>query len=372
MKKYLISGIGPGPTGVGRLVSNLVINSKLNGYSNVFVFANKSVRKLLNEKKYLDLSMELLQRIISKIAFKLKLIQIKDSEIILIYPQGIGIKNFKKLVNHNTIVKWYVMDNSFFCMKSYNYLNGECLRCLDSLKNIDSHCYPKPYPYNKDEYMSFLEFLKLNIQKIKLYAQSDSHKELLQEFYGKDIDVTVVGMDTGEFKFNNIDNNPICQKNNTIVFHNHLVDAKGFSFAYEIAKNMPQYHFIFPAKKPTEINEVPSHIKFLDISWDNGLKEIVEKARLVLCLSMWSSPIEGALVKSIYYNGNVAVMDNRFGFNTEIPQNVILKLDYNLALAISKIDYFMKNESSELSSLSRYWLQNTYLKYDISKLFLDK
>lgn len=373
MKKYLISGIGPGPTGVGRLMNNLIKSSKAYGYSDIFVFASTSVRKLLNEKKYFSLVKELFLRSLSKFMFRLKVTKIKESEIILIYPQGIGIQNFKKLVKNNTIVKWYVMDNSFFCMKSYNYLDGECLKCLDNFDSIDSSCKPHPYPYNKREYIEFMEFLKSNINNIKVYAQSDSHKELLHEFYGQDIDIIVVGMNTGEFDFSEINlkkkNN---SDNNIIVFHNHLIDAKGFTFAYNLAKKLPQYEFIFPAKKPNDIENIPNHVKFLDISWDSGLKEIVEGARLVLCLSMWSSPIEGALVKSIYYNGNVAVMDNQFGFNTEIPNNVVIKLNYDLKLAIKKIDSFMQNESFELSHLSRDWLKNTYLKYDISKLFLNE
>lgn len=369
MKKYLISGIGPGPTGVGRLMNQLLIEADKYEYISLYKFANKPIRKLLKERKFLFLIIELFMRTIKNTRFNFLISPIKNSEVILIHPQSIGINNFKKLVNNNTIVKWYVMDNSFFCMKSYNYLDGECLKCLENFDDIDSSCKPYPNLYTENEYIQFMKFLKSNIKNIKVYAQSDSHKELLQKFYGQDIDITVVGMNTGEFDFSQISIKEINHsKNNTIVFHNYLVDAKGFSFAYDLAQNLPQYKFIFPSKKPTKIKNVPKHINFLDISWDSGLREIVEQARLVLCLSMWSSPIEGALVKSIYCNGNVAIMDNQFGFSTEVPDNIILKLDHDINVAVKQTRDFM-NTNTNLSYESKKWLKKQYSSYDILKLF---
>lgn len=370
MKKYLISGIGPGPTGVGRLMKQLVKEADKHEYISLYKFADKSIRKLIRERKFLLFFIELFMRIKQSTRFNFLIRSIKNSEVILIHPQSIGIDHFKKLVNNNTIVKWYVMDNSFFCMKSYNYLDGECLKCLESFDDIDNSCKPYPNPYTKNKYIQFMQFLKSNIKNIKVYAQSDSHKVLLQEFYGQDIDIAVIGMNTGEFDFNQInlkENNN--SKNNTIVFHNHLVDAKGFSFAYELAKHLPQYEFIFPSKKPTQIESVPNHIKFLDISWDSGLREIVEKARLVLCLSMWSTPIEGALVKSIYYNGNVAVMDNQFGFNTEFPDDTVLKLSMDIKSSIKQINSFMSKTENTYNKESKEWLLNRYNSYEISTLF---
>jgi hypothetical protein len=369
MKKYLISGIGPGPTGVGRLMVQLTKEAKRHQYTNIYKFANKSIRKLIKERRFLQLFVELFFRTIKDVRFYFLIKDIKESEVILIHPQSLGIQNFKKLLEKNTIVKWYVMDNSFFCMKSYNYLNGECLKCLDSLNNIDNSCKPYPNPYAKDEYIEFMEFLRYKINSIKVYAQSDSHKELLKKFYGDGIDVSVVGMDTGEFDFSKqVKEDLDSERENTIVFHNHLVDAKGFSYAYELAKNLPQYRFVFPSRKPYNINADYKHIEFLDITWDCGLKDLVKKARLVLCLSMWSSPIEGALVKSIFYNGNVAVVNNMYGFNTEIPDDVILKLNKDIDLSKKQIENFMEN-NIEYTKSSQQWLKDRYNKYDITKIF---
>lgn len=370
MKKYLISGIGPGPTGVGRLMTQLTKEADKYKYKSVYKFANKSVRKLLKEKRFIQLFIELFIRVIKGVRFNFLISTIKNSEIILLHPQSVGIENFKKLIKNNSMIKWYVMDNSFFCMKSYNYLDGECLKCLEDFGNIDSSCKPYPNPYSKNEYIEFMNFLKENISAIKVYAQSKSHKELLHKFYGQDVDITVVGMNTGEFEFSKIDLKQRSKfKNNTIVFHNHLVDAKGFSFAYNLAKKLPQYSFIFPSKQPIEIENVPNHIRFLDISWDNGLKTEVENASLVLCLSMWSSPIEGALVKSIYYNGNVAVMDNKYGFNTELPNDGVLKLENNLDIAVKQVEQFMSNTETNYELKSKEWLIGQYNGFEIKKLF---
>lgn len=369
MKKYLISGIGPGPTGVGRLMSKLVIHSSKFDYINIYKFANKSLRQLYREKKYFQLFLELFFRNAKGLYFKIMIQDIKNSEVILIHPQSIGIHNFKKLAISNHIVKLYIMDNSFFCMKSYNYLNGECLKCLNNLDDYDSTCHPYPNPYNQKEYNEFLHFLKNNINKFNLFAQSESHKNLLHKFYGNDIEISVIGMDTGEFTFDT-DAQRRTHKSNkkTIVFHNNLIDAKGFKFAYQLAEKLENYYFIFPSKKPPEIQSVPKHIKFIDIRWDNGLKEMVLNADLILCLSMWSAPIEGALVKSIYYNGNVAVMNNLFGFSMEIPDDVVLKLSYNLNEAINEVNIFMNNNIN-FSEKSISWLKSIYQTYDIDKLF---
>ncbi|MDB4625963.1 hypothetical protein OAE01_02025 [Akkermansiaceae bacterium] len=197
MKKYLISGIGPGSTGVGRLMNQLAIESNKYKYTNIYNFASQSVRKLLDEKKYMQLIAEVIRRLFSSIIFHLQINRINDSEVILIYPQGIGLKNFKKLMINNKVIKIYIMDNSFFCMKSYNYINGECLKCIDNFENYDASCSPLPRPFRIKDYTQFIKFLKSNITNVNLFVQSQSHKFLVQRVYGQDIAVTVIGMNTG-------------------------------------------------------------------------------------------------------------------------------------------------------------------------------
>jgi len=372
MKKYLISGIGPGSSGVGRLMYKLIEEANKHNYKILYKFANKSVRLLINEKKYFELLKELIFRSISSIYFNIKVLSIRNAEIILLHPQNLGIKNVKKLILFNKIIKWYIMDNSFFCMKSYNYLNGECIQCLNNIDDYDELCTPFPHPYNVEEYNEFLHFIKNNINKIKIYAQSESHQSLITFFYGDTINSTVVGLDTGEFNIDIIrENKNKIPEHKSIVFHGHLIDAKGFAFAYKLALKLPQYKFIFPAKQPKNISNVPDHIHFLDISWNKGLKKFVEEATLVLCLSMWSTPIEGALIKSIYYNGRVAVMNNQFGFNTEIADDLILKLSYDCKEAALQIDTYIKENIDSSNDLKK-WLCEIFSNYNISKMFTDE
>jgi len=368
MKKYLISGIGPGSTGVGRLMNQLIIESNKHKYTNIYNFASQSVRRLLEDKKYRQFIVEVALRVINSIVFHLKINRINGSEVILIYPQGIGLKSFKKLIINNKVVKIYIMDNSFFCMKSYNYLNGECLKCVDDFRNYDASCSPLPRPFRVKDYTEFIEFLKSHIMNVKLFVQSESHKLLLQRVYGQEVAVTVIGMNTGEFDFTQKIKIKKPRKKKTIVFHNHLIDSKGFQFALDLAIKLEQYDFIFPSRKPKNV-QCYENVQYLDITWDSRLKELVMEADLILCLSMWSTPIEGALVKSVYYNGNVAVMDNQFGFNTEIPNNAVLKLKYDLSIAMKQIDDFMQNTDLDYSDYSMKWLKKTYANYDVSKLF---
>ena len=47
-----------------------------------------------------------------------------------------------------------------------------------------------PNPYTKKEYIEFLQFIKSNILKFRIYTQSESHKKLLQiQTYSKNFNI---------------------------------------------------------------------------------------------------------------------------------------------------------------------------------------
>jgi hypothetical protein len=62
-------------------------------------------------------------------------------------------------------------------------------------------------------------------------------------------------------------------------------------------------------------------------TWETGLKEKIINSKIVLNPSLWSSPVEGALLKSIKYNGCVSVANILSSFINEIPDDICLKLN---------------------------------------------
>jgi CDP-paratose 2-epimerase len=134
-KKYLVSGIGISSFGVGRFIKHL---DYLND-GTVFIIKWKyieAIRINKRNKKFLKLFFYSILQSILIVKFYLLLFVIKNKEIIIIHPQTIGWKLTLRLIKRNKI-KWYLIDNSFFCLKSYNYRSkvGECLDCIDSAEN---------------------------------------------------------------------------------------------------------------------------------------------------------------------------------------------------------------------------------------------
>ena len=66
-----------------------------------------------------------LKSAIKKIFFNLKLREIKNKNILIMHHQSLGLKATKKLINENDNIDFYIMDNAFFCIKSYNFLENE-------------------------------------------------------------------------------------------------------------------------------------------------------------------------------------------------------------------------------------------------------
>jgi hypothetical protein len=87
-----------------------------------------------------------------------------------------------------------------------------------------------------------------------------------------------------------------------------------------------------------------------------------------MCPSIWSAPIEGSLLKSIAWNGNVAVYDNNFGFQNDIDPGAILLLSSDVKSAAKIVDKFISSKSSN-SIYSKKWLQSYSLSLDDKKIF---
>ena len=112
-----------------------------------------------------------------------------------------------------------------------------------------------------------------------------------------------------------------------------------------------------------------NNVTFQDCTWETGLEEAVRKAKLVANPSLWSAPIEGAFLKSLAYNGNVAVVDTKFGYSSENAfKNIVLKLPEDTCSAAVLIEnYIDNNVDNELKG--KKWLSDFYSSNKTDNVF---
>lgn len=343
-KKYIVSGLPPGYGGVGRLVAQLQKKAEQNGFRFIARKQTVSLKLLLSKKSYILLLGELISRLVDCIVFYFKVKSIPDTEVVLIHPQSIGLKNcldvFKRKKNR---VYLYVMDASFFCIRSYNYLNKkECLRCVQNVMSQMVQCEPFPRRYNKKKNIEYLRLLKNFSQEIGFLAQNHSQMLLLKEHFGSLIKVDVIGMDTGELVREKQVKLPNSKDSYNFVYHGADLKEKGIEYYICLAEIMNGYTFFIPYEQAVceALIERPinaTNITFNACTWETGLRDAVENSDVIVNPSLWSAPIEGALLKSIWYGKRVAVVETEFGFEKDIFQKyslIRLPVDHILAVNV--------------------------------------
>jgi hypothetical protein len=70
------------------------------------------------------------------------------------------------------------------------------------------------------------------------------------------------------------------------------------------------------------------------MTWETGLREAISACKIVVNPSLWSSPVEGALLKSIKSNGCVAVVPVDYSFQKEIPFDVVIHLKNEISESV--------------------------------------
>ena len=292
----------------------------------------------------LDFLKHVFSVIIHKSIFKWKIIHLKSKNLILIHPQSIGYKNVIKLIENNNVFI-YLMDCSFFCVKSYNHRENtfdSCLLCLMGNYKYARiyNCKPFPIKYRLNDNIDFLEKLNDLSQNITFITQNPSQTKLIKKHYGNSIKVHEAGLFTNDLECLFPHTN--AEKIKSIpdidfIFHGAASEVKGLLYVLNIASKLKQYSFLIPASFEScekiaghEISNMDiKNVRFLDINWESGLKEYVMNSKVVLCPSLWSAPIEGALIKSITFNGVIALVPTSYSFANDLPESIYCKLNIN-------------------------------------------
>ncbi len=193
-KVYIVSGCDATQTGTGRFVDYLreeigdevdwiILNrDRIPKTNRLFVYINYVQKKLVN------------------ILTRFQLLFFSKKKILLIHPQSIGISLTRKLIEKNRIF-FFVLDNHFFCVKSYNTRAGykPCFDCISNPDMAHKHkCNSFPKKTSLESYKKYYECLRENSQKITFLFQNLSQYNLAKKSLG-DIDGHVVGLYTREF-----------------------------------------------------------------------------------------------------------------------------------------------------------------------------
>ena len=320
---YVYSGLGPGKTGTGQLVKYI------QGVSD-----SPNIKFLGNEPPHFwSLPWRIRNKLNRSLEKKIKeknLAIIKDKkpdQLVLLHPQTLGFVYLKRVVEvsirKKIRLKLYLLDNSYFCVRSYNFRNDkECIACIAEGPISAKKYNCQPFPDKSISAFEFRKWFKEYVRKghIELFFQSQSQRKLAEKWFQMSFDKQYeVGMWTYDLEksFQEVKNGISKTTNGfDFVFHGSQIDAKGASWALELAERMDEYSFFFPFNKPSEIAGLTNCV-FKDMQWDSGLKEMVSTARCTLVPSLWSAPVEGALIKSIMYSSRVLALATKYGFAKE-------------------------------------------------------
>lgn len=341
-KIIVISGIGPGPHGVSKLLEYL-IESK--NYKVICPNITPSLRRDFHRGYFCFIESVSLY-LSSYLWFKLKtlfIVLVRVEKLIIIHHHSIGLISTVLLMMRSRNVGFFCIDSSFFCIKSYNFrLGASCIRCARG-ERIPSDCGTFPSKAPRFMHRLFLQYVSLRSKRILFLCQTKSQASLVQMRYPRST-FKIVGLMTSDIK-NEISQSlkgfamrsgvteslRVCER--YLVFHGSSHPAKGF-FAILGNPDFQSWRIVFPfakdevaARAHAAGHAIPPNWEFLNMSWESGLRIACISAEAVLCPSRWSAPIEGALIKSLCVNHNVIVWGSEFSYASEVPDSVIWNAD---------------------------------------------
>lgn len=378
---YIFSGIRPGHSGVGNLMLSLQHEASLNdNYKVQFIFGKNGgpdVRKALLKINIKLLVKEVWHRMRGYVLTRMSLFVpriMNKEEVILVSPPTLGLEFCRKFIERRKKITWiYVVDAGFFCIRSANHLSGEdtaCLRCIGGQwENVFLHsCYPFPGRHSGPTgFCNFLSFLKKEVikKKVGFMVQNDTNVQLIKRHFGVGTIVSKVGLwadfdGIDEYvKINEKVDSTLVDQKYDVVFHGSFGETKGAIWAIRLAEKCPQYSFLFPCdqSRTRELEiKIPKNCFFKELNWNTGLKAHVISARLIICPSLWSAPIEAALIKSIAFGRKTAVVNEPTAYSSEISDDIVLKLPNDINNAAKALENYFKIAAVVSEEKKEKWL----------------
>jgi hypothetical protein len=346
----VLSGIAPtNRGGTGRLLLGLIEEQRSKNLDVQFVFVGNraNVARSLLLRNPVGLGQEVVRHYWRR-ASRNWLLRTREfvetPRLVVLHPQEIGTRWLDALITRRArlskITELFVLDASFFCVRSYNHMPGEnapCLRCLHHGPSEGARHGCRAFPIRDPWASTFVSRMRQHALRgsVAFWAQTEGYRTLLTEFAGQGAKVRVAGLWTDDF--DDLENSfPMVPPIADIVYHGSWHEAKGAQWALSLAAAMPDRTFLFPCRKPAA-TEPPPNALFRNLSWDTGLAEQVQASPLCLVPSLWTATIEGALVKSIAHAPATAVVASSFAFSEELPDGLVLRLPADIGDAATML-----------------------------------
>lgn len=364
----IVSGIGPGPSGTGRVLAELARDSKRLGVRLVVgPSRSKPLRTALGKRRVRDLLPAIADRLggwlSPHVAYASGVLRRADA-LVVIHPQTLGYDLVRRIVDSRAFTWFYVMDASFFCVRSYNHLadaTGPCLKCLSGQLAAATENGCLETVVDGAAAARFIGHLRSAVSRgaAGFLAQNDLHVRLLRDSFGPEVPIRLVGLWASDWDraVDSTFQSPAFDRSAPIVFHGSGHPAKGSGWAFQVAGNCPELSFLFPFARPRSIL-TPPNCMFRPMTWETGLEAAVQAAPLVLVPSLWSAPVEGALIKSMAVGRAVAVVDNPSAFSHELPAAAVTSLPTDPPTAAAKIEDLLASGIDSEANARRRWLED--------------
>jgi len=370
---HAVSGICPVEhLGAGRMIRWLEMQKHSDPNWRLCYATNKSgVSACLRNRRWADFPAEVLRHFARRASLYQNLGALSEEKnLLLMHFQEIGFDWCSRLLSQRKCrrpVWFFLFDSSFFCIKSYNYISGEtreCLRCLggDFLQASTFGC--QSYPRKSSCASRFLMELQLHAQerRVAFFAQNEVQKNLAMRHFGPNAIVRNCGIWLDDFDAltNNLKQFQVVDDERgefDVVFHAAPTEAKGFYWALEVARNSPGIRYLFPCSRP-KIGSIPANCEFRNMRWDTGLRLEICRAPIVLLPSLWSAPIEGALIKTVLLAKRTAVVGLDSAYSSELGDSLLLYLDKCPKNAADMLMKALSQNLSVSSDLKNRWLES--------------
>ena len=318
---YLVSGVPPGQGGAGRLINSL---SRIYPTSQViFKRLPAKLTRAFTIEASLANSCELFRRLRTNLRLFYFSLVTRRHRLLFLCPQYAGFLLLYLLALSNTVFL-YVLDNSFFCIQSYNHHpinNRECLGCLYA---FNPHIQCLSFPIRTLRIFSRLNRYLFSFfsSRIHFLAQNSNQAFLIRQRFPMARSVSIVGMETDEL-------DPVYvtpytvefeSYKGSIVYHGSLHDAKGIHYFLALSSFLRSYKFFVPYDRKELYGLSPCHFEnviFRSMTWESGLSLVVQNSLITVNPSLWSAPIEGALLKSLAVAPLTATVTSLWGYESE-------------------------------------------------------
>jgi len=258
-----------------------------------------------------------------KFFLKLFLKVFSVNKLVIFHQQSIGYNLTTSLILNSNDIEFYILDSNFFCKKSYNEYNSKtCFKCFENFDPYDD-CIHQPYEANDLDYIKFINTLRDQEKKITFLVQTQGYKKILINKFPL-AKVKKLKMKHDRLIYDNIESFDSKNFSYDFFFHAHITTPKGLKYFFRLAKKMHNKKFFLPSNK--NFIGLSLNIIVKNISWGKTFVEEIKKTKIILCPSIWTYPVESALIKSMLLKKAVAIIDVKNSFSEEIPNNCVIKL----------------------------------------------